>query len=171
MDDTIRVLLPEEEIDRRIREMGSQISGYYGDDGVFLVCVLRGAVMFACELAKRITVPVTMDFIKTSSYGSGTLSSGDVKIDMDLGLSVEGRHVLIVEDIIDTGHTFHALYNLFQNRGAKSIKLCSLLDKPDRREVEVPVDFVGFSVPDAFVVGYGLDFDQKYRNLPYIGVI
>lgn len=171
MSESIRVMLPEEELDKRIRELGAQISEDYAGDSVFLVCILKGASFFACELAKRITVPVTIDFMSTSSYGSGTVSSGEVKILKDLDLGVEGRNVIIVEDIIDSGHTLNFLTEFFKDRKAKSIKLCAMLDKPERREVDVKVDYTGFTIPDAFVVGYGLDYDQKYRNLPYIGVV
>ena len=164
-------MIPEEDIVNKIKELGRQISEDFKGEDVFLVCVLRGACFFACELAKRITVPVTIDFMETSSYGSGTVSSGEVRIKKDIGLPVEGRNVIIVEDIIDSGHTLNALNKLFESRRAKSICLCTLLDKPDRREVDVEVRYTGFSIPDEFVVGYGLDYDQKYRNLPYIGVV
>ena len=171
MSETIRVMLPEEELDRRIRELGAEISADYEGESLFLVCILKGASFFACELAKRITVPVTIDFMATSSYGSGTVSSGEVEIRKDLDLSVEGKNVLVVEDIIDSGNTLSFLSELFKDRNAKSIRLCAMLDKPERREVDVKVDYIGFTIPDAFVVGYGLDYDQKYRNLPYIGVV
>ena len=171
MSEHIRVMLPEEELTRRIAEMGAQISKDYEGDSVFIVCILRGASFFACELAKRITVPVTIDFMATSSYGSGTVSSGNVVVTQDLGISVEGRNVIVVEDIIVSGNTLHFLSALFKERGGKSVRLCTMLDKPERREVEVPVDYTGFTIPDEFVVGYGLDYDQRYRNLPYIGVI
>ena len=171
MTDKIRVMITEEELDKRIRELGSQISQDYEGESIFLVCILKGAAMFACELAKRITVPVTMDFMATSSYGSGTVSSGEVKIKKDLDLPMEGRNVLIVEDIIDSGNTLNFLSHLFRDRNAKSVKMCTMLDKPDRREVDVDVDYTGFTIPDEFVVGFGLDYDQKYRNLQYIGVV
>ena len=171
MSEKVRVMLPEEEIDHRIRELGEQISKDYEGESIFLVCILKGASFFACELAKRITVPVTIDFMATSSYGSGTVSTGEVKIKKDLDLPVAGRNVIIVEDIIDSGHTFHFLENLFKDRNAKSIRKCAMLDKADRREVDVQMDYIGFSVPDAFMVGYGLDYYQKYRNLPYIGIL
>lgn len=171
MADRIRVMITEEELDKRIRELGSQISADYEGESIFLVCILKGAAMFACELAKRITVPVTMDFMATLSYGSGTVSSGEVKIKKDLDLPMEGRNVLIVEDIIDSGNTLNFLSQLFRDRNAKSVKMCTMLDKPDRREVDVDVDYTGFTIPDEFVVGFGLDYDQKYRNLPYIGVV
>ncbi|MGN0240599.1 MAG: hypoxanthine phosphoribosyltransferase [Candidatus Weimeria sp.] len=171
MEDKIRVMLSEQELDKRIRELGAQISADYDGESIMMVCILKGAAMFACELAKRITVPVIMDFMATSSYGSGTVSSGDVKIKKDLDLSPEGKNILIVEDIIDSGNTLNFLSHLFEERNAKSVKMVTMLDKPDRREVDVAVDYTGFTIPDEFVVGYGLDYDQRYRNLPYIGVI
>lgn len=171
MSESIRVLLPEEELAGRIAELGEQISKDYEGETVFLVCVLKGAAFFACELAKRITVPVIIDFMATSSYGSGTVSSGVVKIKKDLDLDPAGQNVIIVEDIIDSGNTLNFLGQLFKERGAKSVRMVTMLDKPDRREVDVHVDYTGFTIPDQFVVGYGLDYDQKYRNLPYIGVV
>ena len=171
MAETVKEMLSEEELNTRIRELGEQISKDYEGEDVFLVCILKGAAFFACELAKRITVPVTIDFMATSSYGSGTVSSGEVQIKKDLDLGVEGKNVIIVEDIIDSGNTLHYLSNLFKDRKAKSVKMCAMLDKPERREVDVPMDYIGFTIPDAFVVGYGLDYDQRYRNLPYIGVV
>ncbi len=171
MSENIRVLLPEEELAGRIAELGEQISKDYEGETVFLVCVLKGAAFFACELAKRISVPVIIDFMATSSYGSGTVSSGVVKIKKDLDLDPAGQNVIIVEDIIDSGNTLNFLGQLFKERGAKSVRMVTMLDKPDRREVDVHVDYTGFTIPDQFVVGYGLDYDQKYRNLPYIGVV
>ncbi len=171
MAETIKEMLSEEELNTRIRELGEQISKDYEGEEVFLVCILKGAAFFACELAKRITVPVTIDFMATSSYGSGTVSTGEVQIKKDLDLGVEGKNVIIVEDIIDSGNTLNYLSGLFKDRKAKSIKMCAMLDKPERREVDVPMDYIGFTIPDAFVVGYGLDYDQRYRNLPYIGVV
>ena len=171
MADKINVLIPEETVDAKIKEIGEQISKDYAGKEVHLICILKGGVFFACELAKRITVPVTIDFMTTSSYGAGTVSSGEVKIKSDVEIPVDGRNVLIVEDIIDSGNTLHFLQDVFKDRNAKSVRLCTMLDKPDRREVDVDVDYVGFTIPDEFVVGYGLDYDQKYRNLPYIGVV
>ena len=171
MAETVKEMLSEEELANRIKELGEQISKDYEGEEVFLVCILKGAAFFACELAKRISVPVTIDFMATSSYGSGTVSSGEVQIKKDLDLGVEGKNVIIVEDIIDSGNTLNYLSNLFKDRKAKSVKMCAMLDKPERREVDVPMDYIGFTIPDAFVVGYGLDYDQKYRNLPYIGVV
>ena len=172
MAESVRILLSEEEVDKRIKELGEAISRDYAGETVHLVCVLKGGVFFMCELAKRITVPVTMDFMSASSYGSSTKSSGVVKIVKDLDEPIEGKDVLVVEDIIDSGRTLSYLMHLLKKRNPNSIKLCTLLDKPDRRVVEdVVVDYTGFVIPDEFVVGYGLDYDQRYRNLPYVGVI
>ncbi len=171
MSEHVVKMIEEEDVDKRIIEIADMISQEFEGESVFIVCVLRGAVFFATELAKRITVPVTIDFMQLSSYGATTVSSGDVRMIHDIGLSVKGENVIIVEDIIDTGHTMDALRKLFGQRHAKCVKLCCLLDKPDRREMEVDVDYTGFTIPDKFVVGYGLDYDQRYRNLPYIGVV
>lgn len=171
MAENIEVMLSEEEVDRKISELGARISKDYEGKEVFLICILKGASFFACELAKRITVPVSIDFMKVSSYGSGTASTGEIKIINDLSDSIEGKDVIIVEDIIDSGNTLDRLPRVLKERNPASIRLCTLLDKPSRREVEVFVDYVGFEIPDKFVIGYGLDYDQKYRNLPYIGVV
>ena len=164
-------MIEEEDVDSRILELAKEIDEEYKGEEVFLVCVLRGAAFFACELAKRITIPVTLDFMQVSSYGSGTRSTGEVKIVKDIDLSLRDKNVIIVEDIVDTGNTLSTLKAFFVQRKAKSVKICSLLDKPERREVNVDIDYVGFTIPDKFVVGYGLDYDQKYRNLPYVGVV
>lgn len=171
MAETIKVLVPEEEVDRKIAELGKKISEDYAGKEVHLICILKGGVFFMCELAKRITVPVSMDFMSVSSYGDGTASSGIVRIVKDLDENLEGKDVIIVEDIIDSGHTLYHLMEVLQKRNPKSMKLCTLLDKPERRVKDVKVDYVGFNIPDEFVVGYGLDYAQKYRNLPYIGVV
>jgi len=171
MAEKVSVLLSEEEVDKRIQEIGEQISRDYAGEQVHLVCVLRGGVFFLCELAKRITVPVSLDFMSVSSYGSDTKSSGVVKIVKDLDDSLTGKNVIVVEDIVDSGRTLSYLLEMLKDRGPKSMKLCTLLDKPDRRVVDVKVDYTGFQIPDEFVVGYGLDYAQKYRNLPYIGVV
>ncbi len=171
MSETVRVLLSEEEVDRRIREMGEKISRDYDGRQVHLICVLKGGVFFTCELAKRISVPVSLDFMSVSSYGNDTKSSGVVKIVKDLDESIENKDVLVVEDIIDSGRTLSYLLENLRRRNPASLKLCTLLDKPERRVTEVEVDYTGFEIPDEFVVGYGLDYSQKYRNLPYIGVI
>ena len=170
-EDKIRVLVSEEEVDRRIEEVGAQISKDYAGKQVHLICVLKGGVFFTCELAKRISIPVSMDFMSVSSYGSGTKSSGVVKLVKDLDEPLDGKEVLIVEDIIDSGRTLSYLIEILYKRNPASIRLCTLLDKPERRVADVKVDYVGFAIPDEFVVGYGLDYDQKYRNLPYIGVV
>ncbi|HJC47812.1 MAG TPA: hypoxanthine phosphoribosyltransferase [Candidatus Lachnoclostridium pullistercoris] len=172
MADKIRVLLKEEEVNARISEIAAQVSRDYEGKCVHLICILKGGVFFTCELAKRLTVPVTLDFMSVSSYGSGTVSSGVVKIVKDLDEPLENKDVLIVEDIIDSGRTLAYLIEVLKQRNPASIRLCTLLDKPERRvKKQVSVDYTCFTIPDEFVVGYGLDYDQKYRNLPYIGVI
>ena len=171
MAEHIKKFMTEEEVTNKIKELGLLISKDYEGKEVHIVCVLKGASFFACELAKRIAVPVTIDFMSVSSYGAGTDSSGHVKIIKDLDEHLEGKNVLLVEDIIDSGRTLSHLIELLKSRNPNSIELCTLLDKPERRVVEVDVKYVGFQVPDLFVVGYGLDYDQRYRNLPYIGVV
>ena len=171
MAEHVRVLLSEEEVDARIRAIGEQISKDYAGKQVHLVCVLRGGAFFMCELAKRITVPVSLDFMSVSSYGSDTKSSGVVKIVKDLDDSLKDKDVIVVEDIVDSGRTLSYLMEMLRDREPASLRLCTLLDKPDRRVVEVDINYTGFSIPDEFVVGYGLDYDQKYRNLPYIGIV
>ena len=171
MEDKIRVLLTEEEVDAKIAELGRQISKDYEGRSVHLICVLKGGVFITCELAKRITVPVSLDFMSVSSYGAGTKSSGVVKIVKDLDEPLEGKDVLIVEDIVDSGRTLSYLMENLRQRDPRSLRLCTLLDKPERRVTDVKVDYTGFNIPDEFVVGYGLDYAQKYRNLPYIGVV
>ena len=171
MSEKIRVLLSEEEVDARIQAMGEQISRDYQGKQVHLVCVLKGGSFFMCELAKRITVPVSLDFMSVSSYGGQTKSSGIVKIVKDLDESLQDKDVIVVEDIVDSGRTLSYLMEMLRDRGPASLRLCTLLDKPDRRVIDVNVDYTGFQIPDEFVVGYGLDYDQMYRNLPYIGVV
>lgn len=171
MAEQVEVLLSEQEVDDRIRKMGEQISKDYAGKNLHIICILKGASFFMCELAKRITVPVSIDFMSLSSYGSDTESSGVIKIKKDIEEPLEGRHVLVVEDIVDTGRTLKYLVELLSDRGAADVKLCALLDKPERREVDIEADYIGFSIPDEFVVGYGLDYDQRYRNLPYIGAV
>ena len=167
----IRVLLSEEEVNKKIGEVAAQINEDYAGKSVHLICVLKGGVFFMCELAKRITVPVSMDFMSVSSYGDDTKSSGVVRIVKDLDESLAGKHVIIVEDIVDSGRTLAYLKELLMGRGAADIKICTLLDKPSRRVKAVHVEYTCFAIPDEFVVGYGLDYAQKYRNLPYIGVV
>ena len=172
MADKIRVLLTEEEVNKKISEVAAQINKDYEGKEVHLICILKGGVFFTCELAKRITVPVTMDFMSVSSYGDDTKSSGVVRIVKDLDESLADKEVLIVEDIIDSGRTLAYLIEVLKQRGPKDIHLCTLLDKPERRvKKQVKVDYTCFTIPDEFVVGYGLDYAQKYRNLPYIGVV
>ena len=171
MSEKIEVLIDEESLNKRIQEVADVINKDYEGKTLHLICVLKGGAMFMCELAKRLTIPVTFDFMSVSSYGAETKSSGVVKIIKDLDNSIEGRDVLIVEDIIDSGNTLAYLLDILEKRGPKSIKLCTLLDKPSRREKDVVVDYVCFEIEDKFVLGYGLDYDQRYRNLPYIGVM
>ncbi len=171
MAEHVRVLLAEEDVDRRIQEIGDQISKDYDGKQIHLICVLKGGSFFMCELAKRITVPVSLDFMSVSSYGSAPKSSGVVKIVKDLDEPLKDKDVLVVEDIVDSGRTLSYLLEMLKDRGPKSVKLCTLLDKPERRVVDVHVDYTCFQIPDEFVVGYGLDYDQRYRNLPYIGVV
>lgn len=172
MKEQIRVLVSEEQVEKKIRELGEQISAAYAGKTIHLITILKGGVFFSCELAKRLTVPVTMDFMSVSSYGAGTSSSGVVKIVKDLDEPLEGKDVLIVEDIIDSGNTLSHLLKILEQRNPASIQICTLLDKPARRvKKQVEVAYCGFVIPDEFVVGYGLDYDQRYRNLPYIGVV
>jgi hypoxanthine phosphoribosyltransferase len=172
MSEKVRVLLTEEEVNTKINEVAAQISEDYAGKEIHLICILKGGVFFTCELAKRITVPVTLDFMSVSSYGDDTKSSGVVKIIKDLDESLAGKHVLIVEDIIDSGRTLSYLIEVLKQRGPADIHLCTLLDKPERRvKKQVKVDYTCFTIPDEFVVGYGLDYAQRYRNLPYIGVV
>lgn len=171
MAEKIRVMISEEEVDAKIAELGAKISEDYAGKQVHLICILKGSVFFTCELAKRISVPVSLDFMSVSSYGDATSSSGIVRIAKDLDESIEGKNVIVIEDIIDSGRTLSYLLEVLAKRNPSSMKLCTLLDKPDRRVRDVKVDYVGFAIPDEFVVGYGLDYAQKYRNLPYIGVV
>ncbi len=171
MAERIEVLLSEEVVDAKIKELGEQISKDYEGKEVHLICVLKGSVFFICELAKRITVPVTMDFMSVSSYGADTKSSGVVRIVKDLDESIKDKDVIVIEDIVDSGNTLSYLLEMLNDRKPRSLKLCTLLDKPERRRKPVNVDYVGFQIPDEFVVGYGLDYDQKYRNLPYVGIV
>ena len=171
MGEHIRVMVPEEKVNEKIKELGERISRDYAGKEIHLVCVLKGGAFFMCELAKRITVPVSMDFMSVSSYGSSTKSSGVVRIVKDLDEPLKDKDVLVVEDIVDSGRTLSYLLDMLKDRGPASVKLCTLLDKPERRVIDVKVDYTGFEIPDEFVVGFGLDYDQKYRNLPYIGVV
>ena len=167
----IDVLISEEQIIQRTKELGELISKEYEGKEISLICVLKGGVMFMTDLAKELTPPVTLDFMAISSYGNETSSSGVVKIIKDLDESIENKDVLIVEDIIDSGRTLSYLVQILKDRKPKSVRIVTLLDKPERRVVDVEVAYVGFEIPDAFVVGYGLDYAQNYRNLPYVGVV
>ena len=173
MSDSIKeVLYTEEQLQARVKELGAQITkDYAGKDKLLLVSVLRGSYIFMADLSRAIDLPCIIDFMVVSSYGGGTSSSGQVEIKKDISSSIEDYHVIIVEDILDSGNTLYYLLDVLKKRGPKSMRLCTLLDKPDRREKDVKVDYVGFEIPDEFVVGYGLDYAQKYRNLPYIGVV
>lgn len=171
MSEHIKVLLPEERLNERIQELGREISRDYEGKQVHMICVLKGGSFFMCDLAKRISAPVSLDFMSVSSYGSGTKSGGVVKIVKDLDEPIRDKDVLVVEDIVDSGRTLSYLLEMLMARGPRSLKLCTLLDKPDRRVVDVNVDYTGFQIPDEFVVGFGLDYDQRYRNLPYIGIV
>lgn len=165
------ILLSEEEIQKRVKELGQEISLDYQNKNLMVVGILKGAVIFMADLVKNIKLPITMDFMAVSSYGSSTISTGEVRIIKDLDFSVEGKDILIVEDIIDTGLTLNYLTDNLRKRGASSVKICTLLDKVERRTVGVPVDYLGFEIPDEFVVGYGLDYAEQYRNLPYVGAL
>ena len=167
----ISVHLTEEQLNERIAQMGAEITKKFAGESVYLVCILKGSIFFTTELAKRIELPMTIDFMSVSSYGAETRSSGVVNIKKDLEQSIEGENVIIVEDIVDSGRTLSYLLEMLRDRGPASLRLCTLLDKPERRVTDVHVDYTGFQIPDEFVVGYGLDYDQRYRNLPYIGVV
>lgn len=169
--DIERVLISEEELKARVLEIGSQISRDYEGKNLLMVSVLKGSVVFMSDLMRSITIPCRIDFMAISSYGSGVKTSGVVKIIKDLDIPLEGYDLLIVEDILDSGMTLDYTIGMLRGRNPKSIRLCTLLDKPERRKVDIKADYVGFTVPDAFVVGYGLDYDEKYRNLPYVGIL
>lgn len=168
----IKVYITEEELNKRVAELGAEITEHFKGESVYLICILKGSIFFTTELAKRIDLPMEIDFMTVSSYGAETVSSGVINVKQDLTGSIEGKNVIVVEDIIDSGNTLSRLLQLFKSRNPKTLTLCTLLDKPERRVVkDVKVDYTGFVVPDKFIVGYGLDWDQKYRNLPYIGFV
>ena len=169
--DIERVLFSEEELDRRVSEIAAEINRDYAGKEPMLISVLRGSFVFMADLIRKIEVPCTVDFMSVSSYGRGTTSSGQVQITKDLSDDIDGKDIIVVEDILDSGNTLSYLLQLLQARKPASMKLCTLLDKPDRRVKEVHVDYTGFTIPDEFVVGYGLDYAEKYRNLPYIGIL
>lgn len=169
MKEEIKVLIEKEDVEKRIREIAEQINTDYAGKKVHLICILKGSAFFACDLAKNLTVPVTMDFMSVSSYGDGMVSSGTIEIQQDLTMGLEGREVIVVEDIVDTGRTLSYMVNIFKKRNPASVRIATLLNKPSCRVSDVDVAYSGFEIEDLFVVGYGLDYAQKYRNLPYIG--
>ncbi|HHY90402.1 MAG TPA: hypoxanthine phosphoribosyltransferase [Clostridiales bacterium] len=169
--DIAKILFTEEEIAKKVEELGNQITKDYQDKDLVLIGILKGANIFIGDLMRKIRIPITLDFMAVSSYGLSTESSGIVKIIKDLERSIEGKDVLIVEDLIDTGLTLNYIYKNLLSRKPKSLKICTLLDKPDRRKVDIKVDYKGFDVPDEFIIGYGIDYAEKYRNLPYVAVL
>ena len=169
--DVERILFTEEELSARVKELAAEIQRDYEGKDLVMACVLRGSYIFMADLTRAIDLPMTVDFMVVSSYGSGTTSSGQVEIKKDLSDSIEGKNLIIVEDILDSGNTLYYLTEVLKARRPASIKLCTLMDKPDRRTKPITADYTGFSIPDAFVVGYGLDYDEKYRNLPYVGIL
>ncbi len=171
MERITKVLIDEEKIAKRVAELGAQIEKDYEGKEPIVVAILKGSIIFYGDLVRKIKLPMRFDTMAVSSYGSGTSSSGNVKIKKDMSHDICGKDVLIIEDIIDSGNTMKSLTALLEHRGAKSIKVCAFLDKPSRRQTDFEADYIGYSIPDEFVVGYGLDYDEKYRNLPYIGVL
>ena len=167
----IKVLIDEEKLEKRVKEIAKQIEEEYKGKELTLICILKGSIFFTVDLAKKINGDIKLEFIRVSSYNEGTESSGEIKMKLDLKDSIQGKDVIVIEDIIDTGRTLSYLIEYLKMKKPNSVKLCALLDKPDRRVVEVKVDYTGFQIPDKFVVGYGLDYDEKYRNLPYVGYI
>lgn len=170
-NDIQEVLFSEQQLADKVAELGARISADYEDKNPLVVSVLKGSYVFMADLTRKITIPCNVDFMAVSSYGAGTKTTGEVQIIKDIGSKIDGRHLIIVEDILDSGVTLSFLMKILKARGAASIRLCTLLTKPERRKVDVPVDYLGFEIPDAFVVGYGLDYAEKYRNLPYIGIL
>lgn len=170
-NDIQEVLFSEQQLANKVAELGARISADYEDKNPLVVSVLKGSYVFMADLTRKITIPCNVDFMAVSSYGAGTKTTGEVQIIKDIGSKIDGRHLIIVEDILDSGVTLSFLMKILKARGAASIRLCTLLSKPERRKVDVPIDYLGFEIPDAFVVGYGLDYAEKYRNLPYIGIL
>ena len=171
MNDVAEILITEEQICQRTRELAQEISRDYEGQDLHLICVLKGGVVFLVDLMRELTIPHSVDFMATSSYGVSTKSSGVVRILKDLDKPIEGQNVLIVEDIIDTGYTLDYLTRILRERGPASLRICTLLNKQERRQVDIAVDYIGFNIPNKFVIGYGLDFNEYYRNLPFIGVL
>ena len=168
-NDILKVLITKEELEQKVKELGRQISRDYTGKNLLMVSVLKGSVVFMADLMRAVTIPCEIDFMSVASYGSGVKTSGVVKIIKDLDIDLKNRDLLLVEDILDSGMTLNYIKNMLEQRGTRSIRICTLLDKPERRQVDIKADYSGFSVPDEFVVGYGLDFAEKYRNLPYVG--
>jgi len=171
MKENVNILISEEKVQKRVLEIAEQISKDFEGEDVTLVCILKGAVMFMVDLARKISRNVEFDFMDVSSYGDRTESSGNIKINKDLQNPIEGKNIIIVEDIIDSGRTLNYLYRYLKDKKPASLKICTLLDKPERRVFDIKVDYTGFTIPDEFIVGYGLDYAEKYRNLPYIGIL
>ena len=170
-EDVERVLISEEQLDKKVEELAQKISADYQGNDVLVVTLLKGGVMFSVDLMRKMSVPVQIDFMSVSSYGSSSKTSGVVKVDKDLDTPIQGKHVLLVEDIIDSGLTLSYVKEMLLTRDPASLKICTILDKPSRRKVHIDVDYTGFEIPDEFVVGYGLDYAQKHRNLPYVGIL
>jgi hypoxanthine phosphoribosyltransferase len=170
-DDVEEVLLTDERIQARVAELGAQLAGDYAGRDPVLVSVLKGSIVFLADLVRQMEIPLSIDLMEVSSYGASTESSGQVRILKDLSMAIDGRDVIVVEDIIDTGLTLNYLLRYLHDKGPASIRICCLLDKPARRLADITIDYRGFTIPDRFVIGYGLDYDERYRNLPYIGVL
>ena len=171
MEDKVNVLISEEEVAARIKEMADVLNRKYRGRTIHLIGILKGSIMFMSELSKHLTVPVTMDFLSISSYGNGTTSTGNINLRLDLSVDIEGKDVVVVEDILDSGRTLSYVVEYLEQKKPETLKVITLLDKPDRRVVNVDLEMTGFEIPDRFVVGYGLDYAEKYRNLPYIGAL
>lgn len=171
IEDIARVMVSEDALKQKAKELGEQISRDYAGKSIFVVCILKGSFMFCADLMRCITVPVSIDFMCVSSYGAGSRSSGNIQILKDVGVDIRDKDVLIVEDIIDSGNTLKCLKEMLESRAASSVKICTMLNKPSRREVEIDADYIGFDIEDEFVVGYGLDYAEKYRNFPFVGVL
>ena len=171
MSDKISVMFNEEQVEKKVREIAERITADFEGEEVHLICILKGSIFFTADLAKAIDLPITLDFMSVSSYGDGTESSGRIKIIKDLDDNIEGKNVIVVEDIIDSGRTLDFLMDMLRARKPKSLSLCTFLSKPSRRVVDIKVDYIGYEIPDKFVVGYGMDHAQKYRALPFVGVV